>query len=676
MTALRTTEGFHFIHRLLIILAMILPRVKRPAVLMGLFLIAASALASAPVHGGPRNLVILFTHDLHSNVLPRTASGADGAKIEVGGFARLATLIRREREKAPEATLVLDAGDYSMGTLFHTLYAGESFELRLLGLMGYDAATLGNHEFDFRLGGLASSLEAARTKGLRLPALVASNIAFEGSGSVAEAGRTVFRNFPVRDYIVFERAGLKIGIFGIFGRSAADDSPFAAPAVFLDPLVEARRVVDLLRRREKVDLVVCLSHTGTEAGRKKTGDVLLAEDVPGIDVIVSGHTHTILDQPLAAGKTLIVSSGSNGSRLGRLELAGPAEGGFRVISYDLVPVGADIEEDGVVAEAAAEFTHLVETRFLARFPGGFGEILAESSFDMETPEAVEAAAADSGLGDFITDAFREAVKKAEGPAYRHVHLVLEPVGVLRDTILRGPISVEAAFRVLSLGVGDDRLPGYALLGLYLNGKELRHLLEVQASIVPMKKDALLQFSGVRLVYNPRRLPFDRVTSASILEADGSYRPIDNRKLYRVVLNAYTAGMVGYVSRASRGLLKMLPRDADGRVMAKPEDGMIDADPLAPGIQEFKEWAALSEVLKALPDTNGNGIPDIPERYRRPEGRFASEPSWNPAKLLLGGNGLTYIVLAVVVVLVLVVLFVARRIIRRRRSRRARRSVPS
>jgi len=647
------------------------PRMKRPALMLGLFLIAATAPFGAPVESGPRNLVILFTHDLHSNVLPRTVSGADGAKIESGGFARLATLIRQEREKSSEATLVVDAGDYSMGTLFHTLYAGESFELRLLGLMGYDAATLGNHEFDFRLGGLASSLEAAKAKGTRLPALVASNIAVEGSGDAAEAGRAAFRNFPVRDYIVLERAGLKIGLFGIFGRSAADDSPFAAPAVFLDPLVEARRVVELLRTREKADLVVCLSHTGTEAGKKKTGDVLLAEDVPGIDVIVSGHTHTILDRPLLAGKTLIISSGYYGSRLGRLELARTAEGGFRVVSYDLVPVGAEIEEDRIVADAAAEFKRLIETRFLARFPGGFGEVLAESAFDMETPEAVEAAAADSGLGDFITDSFREAVMKAEGPAYRHVHLVLEPVGVLRDTIHRGPISVDAAFRVLSLGVGDDGQPGYALLGLYLNGKELRHLLEVQASIVPMKTDALLQFSGVRLAYNPRRLPFDRVTSASILEADGSYRPIDNGRLYRIVLNSYTAGMVGYVSRASRGLLKMLPRDAGGRVMARPEDGMIDADPGVPGIQELKEWAALSDVLKALPDTNGNGIPDIPERYRRSEGRFAAEPSWNPAKLILGGNGLTYIVLAAVVVLVLIVFFVAQWIIRRRRRRRPR-----
>ncbi|MBM3295719.1 MAG: bifunctional metallophosphatase/5'-nucleotidase, partial [Candidatus Aminicenantes bacterium] len=256
-----------------------------PALILGASLAWTSAVRARDASPG---LVVLFTHDLHSNVLPRTVLGSDGARSTAGGFARLATLIRREHEAAPGRTLVLDAGDYSMGTLFHTLYAEESFELRLLGLMGYDAVAFGNHEFDFRLDGLSSSLAAAKAKGTRLPTVVASNIAVEGPGEVAEAGRAAFRDFPVRDYVVFERAGLKVGVFGIFGPNAADDSPFADPAVFLDPVEHARRVVGLLRTREKADLVVCLSHTGITTGRTRTWDILLAEEVPGIDVIVSG----------------------------------------------------------------------------------------------------------------------------------------------------------------------------------------------------------------------------------------------------------------------------------------------------------------------------------------------------------------------------------------------------
>lgn len=622
--------------------------------------------------GVPASLVILFTHDLHSNVLPRPVLGAGGTKTEAGGLARLATLIRRERGRAADRTLVLDAGDYSMGTLFHTLYTSESAELRLLGLMGYDVATLGNHEFDFGLDGLAKSLAAAKAKGTALPALVASNVTIEGSGEAAEAGRAAFRDYPVRDYLVLEKAGLRVGLFGLFGQNAADDSPFADPAAFLDPVVHARRAVDLLRTREKVDLVVCLSHTGTMPERTRTWDILLAEKAPGIDVLVSGHTHTRFGEPFRVGRTLIVSSGYYGYDLGRLELVPDGTSGFSVVSYELLPVGPDVPDDPAVFEAGAGFKKLVESQFLSEYPGGFGETLAESAYDFETPEAVEAASVESGLGNLVTDAFREAVRRAEGEAYRHIHVVVEPVGVLRDTILRGPVSIAAAFQILSLGVGYDGRPGYPLLGLYLYGKELKRLLEVQASIVPMKKDALLQFSGVKLTYNPRRLFFDRVTEASVLEADGAYHPVDKKKLYRVVLNSYTAGMVGYVSRESYGLLKMEPRDAEGRVLAENKAGLIDADAALPGVQELKEWAALASTLRAFPDEDGNGIPDIPERYRRTEGRFAAKPSWNPAKLVLGGNGLTAVVLAVVALLILAVVFVVRRILGRRRARRAAR----
>jgi 2',3'-cyclic-nucleotide 2'-phosphodiesterase (5'-nucleotidase family) len=334
-----------------------------------------------------------------------------GARTESGGFARLATLIRRQRDPAPGATLVLDGGDFSMGTLFHTLFMSESAELRLLGLMGYDAATLGNHEFDFRVRGLVKSLAAAKAKGTILPGLVASNIAFEGSDETAEAGRVAFRDYPVRDYAIFERGGRRIGVFGIFGRNSADDSPFAEPAVFLDPVKEARRVVAVLKTTEKADLIVCLSHTGTTSERTRTWDILLAEDVPGIDVIVSGHTHTILDRPLTIGRTLIVSSGYNGDRLGRLELAGTGATGYRPVSYDLLPVGPDIADDPAVSEAADGFKNLIERHILARYPKGFDEVLAECAFDMETPQEVEDKSVESGLGNLVADAFREAVHK-------------------------------------------------------------------------------------------------------------------------------------------------------------------------------------------------------------------------------------------------------------------------
>jgi 5'-nucleotidase/UDP-sugar diphosphatase len=132
-----------------------------------------------------------------------------------------------------------------------------------------------------------------------------------------------------------------------------------------------------------------------------------------------------------------------------------------------------------------------------------------------------------------------------------------------------------------------------------------------------------------------------VTSIQVRNPKGVYEPVVPEKLYRVCMNYYTAQMVNFVSDASYGLLSITPRDREGRPVADPKQGIIDADLAAPGVQEIKEWVALATYMKSFPDENGNGTPDIPTRYRQPEGRFSPDPSWNPIRLIAGGNGITY-----------------------------------
>lgn len=635
-------------------------------------LASAGAVRSLPASPG-RTLVILFTNDLHSNVLPRKVVEADGTRTEKGGFARLATLIAREKEAAGGAAIVLDGGDFSMGTLFHTLFETEAAELRLLGQMGVEATTLGNHEFDFGLDGLARSLAAAKSKAAVLPAIVASSLAIEGEGEVAKAGRAAFRDFPVRDYLILERAGLRIGIFSLFGKDAADDSPFAGPVVFRDAQAEARRVVEILRTQERADLVIGLSHVGTKPDPAASEDEIIAKAVPGIDVLISAHAHAAFETPRIAGRTIQVSTGWGGDVLGRLELSLAEAGTAEVVSYALLPVSSDIPADPAIETAAAGFKAEIESTILAGFPGGFGQILAESSFDLDTPEAMEASGLEAGMGNLLADALREAVRRVEGAAYKHVAAVIVPVGIVRGAFLAGPITIEDVFRVFSLGLGPDGQPGYPLISMRLYGRELRHLVEVQASVVPMKSDAALQFSGLRFHYNPHRLPFDRVTDISVLEEDGSYAALDRKRLYRIVVDSYTGGMVDYVSKASYGLLKMQARDEAGRPLARQIEGAVDADPAAPGLQELKGWKALAGVIRDYPDTDGDAIPDVPARYGRPEGRFGPVPSRSLFRLIVGGGGLTYYVLAAAVLVLALLVLLVRAIVRGRRRRRARRS---
>ncbi len=647
---------------------------RRTILAIGLILLILTGIPRADVAaGGPaagERLVILFTHDLHSSFLPRRVAAPGGPPVERGGYAKLLTLIREVRSREGDRTLVVDAGDFSMGTLFHTAFMTEAAELRLMAAMGYDVMTLGNHDFDFHPKGLAQALRAARAAERKLPVMVASNVVFSPDGKGDEDLRGAFGEYPVTPYAVLERRGIRVGLFGILGKDAQTDTPFAKPVTFADHVETSKKMVALLRDKEKVDLVVCLSHTGTSPVKKHSEDENLAREVPGIDVIISGHTHTLLPKPIIIGKTVIVSAGSYGAYLGRLTLDYAKGSGATPAGYELTPVLRDVPDDPDLARQIAGFQRDVNKGYLAAYNYRYDQVAAETGFDMETLEAAYRSPGETGIGDMITDAYRYAVRKVEGPRYEHIHVVVEPLGLIRDSFLKGPITVDDIFRVLSLGLGTDGMPGYPLISSHVTGKDLKDLLEVETTVAKIKNDAHLQLSGVRFSFNPHRVPFDRVTSITVQNEAGVYEPMAPEKLYRICLNYYTAQMVEYVRTASHGLLSVQPRDRQGHPVTDMRQAIIDTDPSTPGNQEIKEWAALAAYLKSFPDTDGNGIPDIPARYRQPEGRFSAAPSWNPIRLVAGGNAITYGAIGIGVflhVLMIIPLGFAIRFVRRKIS---------
>lgn len=614
-------------------------------------LMPGSLAGTSPAQDVPsgRPLTILFTHDLHSYFLPREILMQEGAPAVRGGYARLARLVEQQRALKGDGTLLVDAGDFSMGTLFHTTFMTEAAEIRLMGEMGYDVTTFGNHDFDFHKDGLAAMLNRARARGERLPEIVASNIVFSGDAS-ENTLREAFRKYPVKDYTVLHRNGLRIGLFGLMGKDASDDAPFARPLSFSDPVAAARRVVDVLKNREKADVIVCLSHSGTWPVKKHSEDEILARAVPQIDVIISGHTHTVLAQPLVVGKTVIGAAGCYGEYLGVVDLVHEEGKGVTVTSYALIPVAAGLPEDPRLAADILKSKQAVDREYLAPFGYRHDQVVSESDFHMEPLSSIYAAPRETGLGNLIADAFRYAARVAEGKNHEHIHLVVDPLGLIRDSFRQGRITVADAFQVLSLGLGTDGVPGYPLVTAYITGREMKDLLEVHTSVATRKADAHLQLSGLRMAYNPHRLPFDRVTSVQVQEADGTYRPLDPGRLYRICMNSYTAEMVAFVQRASRGLIRLTPKDGTGRPLSDIRDARIDADPLKPGIQELKEWVALAAYLGSFPDTDGNGIPNIPKKYSGPEGRILPVPSWNPIRLVAGGNRVTWGILAAAILL--------------------------
>ena len=272
---------------------------------------------------GKRTFTILHTNDLHSNLLGLSPA-ADYTPFTLsddktrGGFARLATLIaqRKAARQAQGPVLILDAGDYSMGTAFAAAIRETGGELQLLSRMGCDATTFGNHDFDLGPDGTAQAIAVA-AKAKRLPAMVAANTTFAASDPTLTGLQALAKAGTLRRYVVIERGGLRFGIFGVLGKEAMFYTGGAGAVKFTDPVETAREVVKTLRETEKVDVVIALSHGGMTKGadgRFVDGeDVQLPKAVPGIDVVIGAHSHTELHEAMIVnGRTPVVQTGSTG----------------------------------------------------------------------------------------------------------------------------------------------------------------------------------------------------------------------------------------------------------------------------------------------------------------------------------------------------------------------------
>ena len=627
------------------------PRWNRLAALgLALILLAGALISPASAAAPTYESTILFTHDTHDHFLPMP--DADGG--ESGGYTRLATLIKQEREAHPDA-LVLDGGDFSMGSLFQTIYAAEAPELRALGAMGYDVTTLGNHEFDYRSEGLADMLNAAVDSGDPLPAIVQANCIRPESGSLTEA----WNRYGIGDYMILERGGVNYGIFGLMGEVADSNAPMSG--VEFEPIADAaRRTVAALEEelsgRNEPYFIICLSHSGTD-GRGKGEDYQLARQVDGIDLIISGHTHTTLTEPIRVGDTLIVSCGAYTANLGSITISWKPNGEKTVKDYRLIPVDETVAEDPEMTALVNTFRPLVEEQYLDDYGVGFDEVLAVSDFSFTPIEQLGEEQREDTLGNLIADSYVYAVQQAEGADYVPVDFAVVAAGVIRGSFQAGDITTSDAFNVSSLGSGADGTPGYPLISVWITGKELKDAFEVDASVSPLMSEAQIYGAGMTWSWNPRRMIFNKVYDCAQVLPDGSAVPIEDDKLYRVVTGLYTGQMLGTVNAQSYGILTITPKDADGNVITDFEEHIIHN----PNGSEVKEWYALASYLQSMGTVDG--------RYAAPEGRKTANPTWNPLNLLRNLNLFGVLAVVLVVLVIALAVFLVWWFGFRRRSRR-------
>lgn len=627
---------------------------------------------------------ILFTHDLHSHFLPQpTAEGG-----ESGGYARLKTVIDGERAMNPDALLV-DGGDFSIGSLIQTLYTTQAAELRTMGAMGYDAVTIGNHEFDHKGTGFAEMLNSAKAAQQAavelllvdarpledmdaykerfgpvtpvLPTLLEANYAPADDNPDRAFIRSAMENYGVTDCMTLERGGVTYGLFGLMGVDSDECAPTSG-FTRTDAAKAAKRCVETLKG-EGTEIIVCLSHSGTGDSLASSEDEELAKAVDGIDVIVSGHTHSTLAEPLVVNDTYIVSSGPYCQNLGSLTFSWDDGGEKRLLDYRLIPIDETVAENPEIAGLVEQWKDMVGETYLARYGLTYDEVLTHTDYDLTTPAS--AVQENNGLGTLVSDAFLWADRTLNAAYADSPHTVsVTADGVLRANLPAGDLTAAMAFDVLSMGVGEDGTSGFPLVAVYLTGKELKAAMEVDASVTPIMPAAQLYMSGAKYAFNTKRMFFNRVYDAALTDVTfdesgtGNAYEIDDNALYRVVTGMYSAQMLGTVKSKSMGLLSLEPKQADGTPVTDFADCILyDANG-----NELKEWYALAAYLEQF------GEDGLPDRYADPaNGCKQVSDSFAPGQLLAGWNGITWAVLGIALLLLALILLLIRFL--RRRIRR-------
>jgi 5'-nucleotidase/UDP-sugar diphosphatase len=485
-------------------------RILAPAALLGALSIAAPALAETTLN-------ILHINDLHSRIQPinrfdSTCSAEDeAAGACFGGVARIATAvdaIRGPLEAAGERVIVLDAGDQYQGSLFFTTYRGAA-EAEFMQAIGFDAMTLGNHEFNNGPEGLLPLLDR-----VGFP-VIAGNL--DVGASAALAGR-------VQDHAVLDVNGLKVGLVSALTRDTMEISSPGPDIAFAEEIAALQADVDALTA-QGVAIIIALTHVGLPA------DIRIAQAVTGIDVIVGGHSHSYLSasDPGRSGPypvwitnpegTLvpIVQAYAYSKYLGHLRVSFDDEGRVIYADGDTMLLDASIKPDAAIAARVAELAGPIEAAMAEQV----GETQAFIEGDRAVCRVMECA-----MGNLVADAMLDRVRD------QGIQIAIANGGGLRASIDAGPITMGEVLTVLPFQ--------NSLATFQLTGADVRTALENGVSQVEEGAGRFPQVAGLRFAWNPAAAPGARIVSAEV-DMGGAWVPLDPAQRYGVVSNNFMRG---------------------------------------------------------------------------------------------------------------------------------------
>ncbi len=587
------------------------------------FIIFANTFFAVLGQHGTGRIILFHTNDIHSHLngfspeLEYTPCdpGTDDTR---GGLARIAAIIDEDRKKNPSDVLVVDAGDFLMGTLFHSLEIKTGFQLPLMKKAGYDILGLGNHEFDFGPDAFAKIVQKSLENG-DIPKLCLSNIKFSKKEEGDKELKLLYKKGVIKRYHVIERGGLRIGIFALMGENADNVSPSKYPIEITNYIRTARRIVRTLRTEENVDLIICLSHSGLTKhpdGSFSGEDIALARRVNGIDIIVSGHSHHKLTEPLLVNETAIIQAGAYGKNVGRYEIY-VNNGIITLTKYQLLKIDDRISGNCQIQEKIDEQIKLIDKYVLNDLGKDYYTTVAATSYDLYVPDSYDLNK--SNLGPFVADAIHYYVNEHSQTS---TDIAMIAAGVIRNDIKAGKTGMlipADVFRVVSLGAGDDDVPGYPLAKVYLTARELKKLFEVLFIASEQSRANHCYYAGVEIIYDPAK-GFLRKIQKIIINDEEIDLSRKNEQLYSLTANLYMLEFVGMIRKLTYGLVRLQPKDENGNDISNFKNARINFASDNSSFTEGKEWLAILKFIGTFKDKSGNGLRDFPELYSHPINR--------------------------------------------------------
>jgi 5'-nucleotidase len=452
-------------------------------------------------------LTILHVGDTHSHLAP---GGNRDATLQgnIGGIARAATMIGTLKATEPNV-IALHAGDAFVGDLFFNHYFGVP-ELRILAALGFDAMTLGNHEFDLTPAVLMQALDSG---------FVAGGFPVLSANAMLDSPQVAPLRHYVTPYTIREIGGIRVGIFGLT-TPATNLISLPSPVVIDDRIVEiASSMVDTLGAKG-CDVIILLSHLGVHI------DMAVAAAVPGIDAIIGGHDHYLYTEPIAirnplGDTTWIAQAGPFYHHIGEMKL-GIDNGRVSLLEYRLLPLDLSVPEEpgvkavvqGLIEGIEQTYGPLYSTK-ITNCSEDFGEV---------ADDLTELGDKDTPTGNLVADAFRVTTG---------VQIGIEPAGSTAEPFYRGAVTPDDAFRVVGYGFNTANGLGFRMVTLDLPGRSLLGGIEFGLSDIETGDDYLLQVSGMRYSYNPSAPVGARLASATV-----GGLPVDTNATYTIATNEF------------------------------------------------------------------------------------------------------------------------------------------